>query len=222
MAEADKLGLRIKGFSFHVGSQCADSSAHVAAIDQCAELFSRLHAEFPMLSVLDIGGGFPVAYEGGKEIEIADFCAPIVDALEQLPAGVHVIAEPGRYLVAPIATAISSVMGKASRGGKTWYYLDDGVYGNYSGQMFDGVIYPVSIFAEGEVSQSVLAGPTCDSIDVIRDKIQLPSLVEGDLVLGHMMGAYTKATATQFNSLREAKTLYLNEQTLDQAVAYIA
>lgn len=222
MAEADRLGLRIKGFSFHVGSQCADSTAHVAAIEQCTTLFSQLHAEFPMLSVLDIGGGFPVAYEGSCDIEIKGFCSPIVSALRKLPEEIHVIAEPGRYLVAPIATAISSVMGKAQRGDKIWYYLDDGVYGNYSGQMFDGVVYPISVFAAGEAAQSVLAGPTCDSIDVVRDKILLPLLQEGDLVLGHMMGAYAKATATQFNSLRQAKTVYLNEKPSDKTVAYIA
>ena len=80
---------------------------------------------------------------------IDEFCAPIRAALAKLPPHVRVIAEPGRFIAAPAAIAVSSVMGKAKRDGRWWYYLDDGLYGSYSGQMFDHAKYPVSVLREG-------------------------------------------------------------------------
>ena len=128
----------------------------------------------------------------------------------------RVIAEPGRFISAPAAIAVSTVMGKAKRDGRWWYYLDDGLYGSYSGQLFDHAKYPVAALRQdGEVFESVLAGPTCDSIDVIDDAIRLPELEVGDLVVGRMMGAYTWASATDFNFFKRAKVVVMNEQPVD-------
>jgi len=103
------------------------------------------------------------------------------------------------------------VMGRASRDGRHWYYLDDGVYGSYSGQLFDHMRYPLEVFSDSaERHPAVLAGPTCDSIDVIAEDIVLPELAIGDLVVGHCMGAYTAATATDFNAFPRARIVTLN------------
>ena len=224
LKKAADLGIRIKGFSFHVGSQGMKSDTHVYAIEQCAQLIHAYQEQYPHLSVLDIGGGFPVSYSLDEDVDIDAFCAPIRVALANVPANVRVMAEPGRYLVAPVATGISSVVGKTDRGGQCWYYLDDGIYGNYSGQLFDGVKYPISVFVEGtsELRPCVLAGPTCDSIDVIAEDILLPNLEIGDLVIGHVMGAYTHATATNFNSLNPTQVICINQVSTESAVAYIA
>jgi len=97
----------------------------------------------------------------------------------------------------------------------TWYYLDDGVYGSYSGQIFDHVTYPISIFSDiNELETAVIAGPTCDSIDVIDEGLQMPPLSIGDLVVGHQMGAYTYATATNFNLFDKASVVVINENNL--------
>jgi ornithine decarboxylase len=136
--------------------------------------------------------------------------------LAKLPNHVRVIAEPGRFIAAPAAIAVSTVMGKAKRDGRWWYYLDDGLYGSYSGQLFDHAKYPVAALRDGgELFESVLAGPTCDSIDVIDDNIALPELEVGDLVVGRMMGAYTWASATDFNFFKRAKVVVMNEQPVD-------
>ncbi|MDH5485230.1 MAG: type III PLP-dependent enzyme [Gammaproteobacteria bacterium] len=208
---AQQMGIHVKGLSFHVGSQSSSADAHVHAIEQCMRIM--LQSEVP-LSTLDIGGGFPANYDG-KTQDINDFCAPIREALSKIPADINIIAEPGRFLVAPAVMSISSVMGKAVRAGTTWYYLDDGVYGSYSGRIFDHATYPIRTLKTGETRSCVLAGPTCDSIDVIAEDIQLPELEIGDLVIGEMMGAYTAATATDFNSLARAKVLVLNEPGQD-------
>ena len=208
---AKKLGIHIKGLSFHVGSQCSDGSRHVDAISTCNTIMRGHHCggDVPM-SILDIGGGFPVAYDFGH-VDIDAFCAPIVRALAELPSHVNVIAEPGRFLSAPSAICIATVIGKALRDGRHWYYLDDGVYGSFSGQLYDHMRYPLEIHSEDErLYPSVLAGPTCDSIDLIAEDVSLPLLEIGDIVVGHVMGAYTAASATDFNLIRRAKVVTIN------------
>jgi ornithine decarboxylase len=200
--EADQLGIHIRGLSFHVGSQSLKPDMHVQAIRQCAQLLERINAEtrHPM-NVLDIGGGFPVDY-AGLQPDMAAYFMPIREALEALPDDLDLIAEPGRFLVAPAVTGISSVTGQARRGDYQWYYLDDGIYGSYSGQIFDHVHYPLQILNDDPAREAaILSGPTCDSIDIVAEDIPLPKLNEGELVIGHMMGAYTAATSTRFNSL---------------------
>ena len=204
---AQQMGIHVKGLSFHVGSQSATPDAHVDAIKHCLDIMSLSHVP---LSTLDIGGGFPVNYDGNT-VAINDFCAPIRDALKTVPADINVIAEPGRFLVAPAVMSISSVMGKANRSGTTWYYLDDGVYGSFSGRIYDHAVYPLRTLTKGEAKACILAGPTCDSIDVIAENISLPEMDIGDLVVAEMMGAYTAATATDFNSLDRANIVVLNE-----------
>lgn len=207
---ADALQIHVKGLSFHAGSQVADPAAHVRAIQQCATLMqqSRPNAMAP-LSILDIGGGFPVSYDGSVD-DIETFCAPIRTALGRLPESVRVVAEPGRYIAAPAMTGVCSVIGRARRGSHMWYYLDDGVYNSFSGQVYDHTRYPlIPLQARGKPEASVLAGPTCDSIDVIAEDVMIGGMAIGDLIVAPMMGAYTAATATTFNSLPRARVVTL-------------
>lgn len=207
---ARALGLHIKGLSFHVGSQCADAEQHVAAIAACRDLMLAINGISPEpMATLDIGGGFPADYlQQGMDIDV--FCAPIRQALASLPAEWHLIAEPGRFLIAPAVTSVCTVTGKSVRGGVPWYYLDDGVYGSYSGQIFDHTLYPLRVYRDGDLRPSIVAGPTCDSIDVIAEGALLPVLDIGDLFIGNCMGAYTAATKTRFNSLPDAKIVTVN------------
>jgi len=217
LERAEAMGIRVKGLSFHVGSQSGKPDAHVHAINECAKVIQwwDKYCSIP-LSILDIGGGFPVDYgfhkPGEGHTPIYEFCAPIRAALAAFPRTIHIIAEPGRFLVAPAAMAIGSVVGKAERGGQMWYYLDDGVYNSYSGRIYDHARYPIRTLKQGPTRPCVLAGPTCDSIDVIEENLALPELEIGDLVIGEVMGAYTAATATEFNSLPKSKIVVLNEK----------
>jgi ornithine decarboxylase len=211
---AAELRIEVDGLSFHTGSQNADSKMMVRAIEVCRELLESAPQAGHAANTLDIGGGFPVDYLQ-RAMPIEEFCAPINAALRKLPGTVRVIAEPGRYIAAPSAIAVSSVMGRALRDGRWWYYLDDGLYSSYSGQMYDHSIFPVeALLNGGEKFPSVLAGPTCDSIDVIREKLELPKLDMGDLVVGRVMGAYTWASASEFNFFPRATVLALDRGQL--------
>jgi ornithine decarboxylase len=236
---ASELHVKVAGLSFHAGSQAAGPQMHVRAIEVCRELMLAERVRGHDLSILDLGGGFPTNYrpapEAGTVVPAASgapgpagavagaapvpgieiFCGPIREALRRLDPDVRVIAEPGRYISAPSAVVVSSVMGRAERDGRWWYYLDDGLYGSYSGQMFDHAEYPLeALVADGPRFPSVLAGPTCDSIDVIRENIELPKLKQGDLVVGRVMGAYTWASASEFNFFPRTTVLALDRGRL--------
>jgi len=213
---ARKLAIPVRGLSFHVGSQAADPGKHVEAIEVCARLMRLARKEkLGAFDTLDIGGGYPIDY-GQKVADIGRFCAPIRAALAKLPARIRTIAEPGRYICGPAAIGVATVMGRAKREGHWWYYLDDGLYGSYSGQLFDHAKYPVESLKEvGEKFPSVLAGPTCDSIDVIAENLMLPQLKAGDLIVGRAMGAYTWASASEFNFFPKATVVSVNRRAGD-------
>jgi ornithine decarboxylase len=209
---AKKLGIEVRGFSFHVGSQAPQPLKHVEAIEACLALTREARrGKLGKFDTLDIGGGFPIDY-AQRVPDIGRFCAPIRKALAKVPKGLRVIAEPGRYIAGPAAIGVASVMGRAEREGHWWYYLDDGLYGSFSGQLFDHARYPLeSLKTGGELKPSVLAGPTCDSIDVITENIMLPKLKAGDLIVGRAMGAYTWASASEFNFFPRATVVSVNE-----------
>ncbi len=94
----------------------------------------------------------------------------------------------------PAATLIMRVIGKAIRENKHWYYLDDGVYGALSGQIFDHAKYQFKVTRKGRRQLSTLAGPTCDSLDIIARGEDLPELELGDMVYVENIGAYSVAT----------------------------
>lgn len=210
-----RLGVEVVGLSFHVGSQTPTPRMHVEAIQRCGQLIEAARAAGFALDTLDIGGGFPVDYDA-PAMAIDEFCEPIRQALRQLPAGLRLLAEPGRYIAAPAGTSLSTVVGRALRDGRWWFYLDDGVYGSYGGQIYDHAHYPITTLkADDHRVPAVLAGPTCDSIDVIRESIDLPLLDIGDCVVGHAMGAYTCSSATDFNFVPRARILPVNSQQDD-------
>jgi ornithine decarboxylase len=212
VAHAHSLGLRVTGLSFHAGSQLPDAGKYVEAIDTCGRLASEVAARgLPPLQVLDIGGGFPIDYLQPAS-PIGEFCAPIRAALARLPPGLRLIAEPGRFVCGPAAVAVSTVMGRSRREGRWWYYLDDGIYGTFSGQLYDKMRFPVEPLARPERPREpcVIAGPTCDSLDVVAEDLPMPVLEVGERLLARQIGAYTMACATDFNFFPRAKVIAVN------------
>jgi len=81
------------------------------------------------------------------------------------PRTIEILAEPGRFLVASAVTAVAQIIGKSVRGGKLCYYLNDGVYQTYSGQIFDHAQYHLNSFKDGPTQFCAVFGPTCDALD---------------------------------------------------------
>jgi len=100
------------------------------------------------------------------------------------------------------------VVGKSIRMNKHWYYLDDGVYGCLSGIIYDHCKYQYKVLKKGQTQISTIAGPTCDSLDVISYTEDMPEMDVGDIVYVENIGAYSYATATNFNSIPPAKVIF--------------
>jgi ornithine decarboxylase len=212
VAHAAAARIRVSGFSFHVGSQVARPDMYVQAIETCAGLIAESkRLGLGPIEVLDIGGGFPIDYLEPAPA-ISEFCAPIRAALATLPAGLRIIAEPGRFICGPAGVGLSTVIGRAHRDGRWWYYLDDGLYGTFSGQLYDHSRFPVETVHPhaGPRLACVLAGPTCDSIDVVAEDLPMPELAIGELLVARQIGAYTIATATDFNFFPRARVVPVN------------
>ncbi|HWZ93971.1 MAG TPA: type III PLP-dependent enzyme [Opitutaceae bacterium] len=208
---ADKAGLVVEGISFHVGSQTTNFENYVQAINLSASVFKEARDRgYTKMNLLDIGGGFPAPYDASVK-PFRELAKVINTELDRLfPKDVQILAEPGRFLVASAGLAVSKVIGKAVRDGKTCYYINDGVYHTYSGVIFDHCKYPVKAFKKGATQISSVFGPTCDALDVVSMAENLPDLDRDDFVYSVNIGAYSHASATYFNGFPPAKVVHVN------------
>lgn len=195
-------GLRSpEGVSFHVGSQVANPATYRRAGLLAVEALEHLAAANRLAGrgVIDVGGGWPAAYEGVSAT--VEACAAELRAgLGDWARRATLIAEPGRFIAAPAFRLHTTVTGVAVRNGQRWAHLDAGVYNGVMDPAFAEIRLPVSADSGGELGEWVLAGPTCDSIDVVDRRAALPvELHDGDRVTLELAGAYSVATQSTFN-----------------------
>ncbi|MCE5298695.1 MAG: type III PLP-dependent enzyme [Methanoregulaceae archaeon] len=211
IAEAFGMDLVVEGLSFHVGSQCTNFENYIQALQLSANIIEEAETRLDRkIRILDIGGGFPVKYHPGVK-SLKTLAKKLNNEIKRLfPPDMQILAEPGRFLVANACTLVAKVIGKAVRDGKPCYYINDGVYHTYSGQVFDHCTYPVLSFKGGEYQISAVFGPTCDSFDTITLSAELPDLEIGDLVFSENIGAYSIASSTYFNGFPPAKVVNIN------------
>lgn len=205
MLKAKKSGLDMAGIAFHVGSQTVSSDPYLHALDIAKELFDEAAAAGLQLRILDIGGGFPIP-EPKVKFNLPEMLQQINARLDEDFANTEIWAEPGRYICGTAVNLVTSVIGVTERGGQPWYFLDEGLYGTFSGVLFDQWDFKLISFREGEKKvAATFAGPSCDSLDIMfRGRMTVP-LEVGDLLLVPSCGAYTSASATTFNGFSKAK-----------------
>jgi ornithine decarboxylase len=203
-------GLVVEGLSFHVGSQCTNFQNFVQALNMSAAVMKEAKTRGHEIKILDIGGGFPAPYN--KHVKPFNELARQIHAeIERLfPKNIEILAEPGRFLVATAATAISRIIGKAVRDGKRCYYIDDSVYHTFSGIIFDHCQYHLKPFKKGKTEICAVFGQTCDALDTISLSEELPEMEIDDLVYSENIGAYSNASATWFNGFPPAKVMHVN------------
>jgi ornithine decarboxylase len=212
IVEAFNMGLVVEGLSFHVGSQCTNFENYVQALQLSANIIREAETRAGQrIKILDIGGGFPVKYNSDVK-PFKTLAKKLNLEIKRLfTSDTQILAEPGRFMVANACTLVAKVIGKAVRDGKTCYYINDGVYHTYSGQIFDHCDYPVKAFKEGETKISAVFGPTCDAFDTITLSAELPELEISDLVYSENIGAYSQASSTYFNGFPPAKVVHINK-----------
>ena len=215
LRRARDYGLDPYGVSFHVGSQQTDLNQWDGAIGAAARMFSLLAEADINLRMVNIGGGFPAQYRGDVS-PIANYAAAVTTALTRhfgnhLP---EVIVEPGRSLVGDAGVIQSEVVlisDKGDGGGKRWVYLDAGKFNGLAETMGESIKYRIEAPGRaGPTGPVVLAGPTCDSADILYEKTQykMPlSLAVGDKVEILSTGAYTSSYASVgFNGFPPMRT----------------
>lgn len=203
---AKEQGLDIAGLCFHVGSQSATADAYLDAIDICKKIFDEAALAGIFLRILDIGGGFPIPAID-QDIDVESMIAAISAALQENFCQTEIWAEPGRFICGTAVNLITRVIGTQVRNNTQWYFLDEGLYGTFSGVIFDHWDFELETFRTGPQIAATFAGPSCDSLDIMfRDKLTVPLDID-DLVLVPNCGAYTSASATVFNGFAKAKTV---------------
>lgn len=210
--EAEKAGLHAAGICFHVGSQSLSTAAYEEALLLVRGLFDEAETRGMHLTDLDIGGGFPIPDAEGLTVDLAEMMESINHQIARLFPNTAVWTEPGRYICGTAVNLVTSVIGTKDRAGTPWYILDEGIYGCFSGIMYDHWTYPLHCFRKGEQKPSVFAGPSCDGIDVLYRDFMVPELQIGDNLLVTDMGAYTSVSATRFNGFYLAPTIVFEEQ----------
>jgi ornithine decarboxylase len=194
------------GVAFHVGSQCLDPLAWRRALEIAGEVIAEAGVA---IDVVDVGGGFPVAYPDVEPPPPGAFIAEIEAGFERLNLpGAQLWAEPGRALVAGGGSVVVQV--QARRGDAL--YINDGVYGSLADAGALGFRYPVRCVRAngGAVSDRDIGfsffGPTCDSADVMRGPFFLPAnIAEGDWIEIGLLGAYGACLRTGFNGFDRAR-----------------
>ena len=218
LEHAHKLGLEAYGVSFHVGSQQRNQHAWDRALASAAAVFKECGERGLMLSMVNLGGGFPTKYLKNVPT-VKTYGSAIFKALRKhfgnrIP---ETIIEPGRGMVGNagmIEAEVVLVSKKSEEDDVRWVYLDIGKFGGLAETMDESIRYPIRTARDrDETAPCVLAGPTCDSMDVLyeREPYMLPvSLEIGDKVLIEGTGAYTTTYASvAFNGFPPLKTYHI-------------
>ncbi|CAG8866575.1 Lysine/ornithine decarboxylase [Pseudomonas fluorescens] len=215
---ARDLGLVPYGISFHVGSQQRDISVWDAAIAKVKVIFERLKEEDGIvLKLINMGGGFPANYIT-RTNSLETYADEIIRFLKEdfgddLP---EIILEPGRSLIANAGILVSEVVlvaRKSRTAVERWVYTDVGKFSGLIETMDESIKFPIWTEKKGEMEEVVIAGPTCDSADIMYEqyKYGLPlNLAIGDRMYWLSTGAYTTSySAVEFNGFPPLKAYYL-------------
>jgi len=211
---AKKLGLEPYGVSFHVGSQQRDISAWDSAIDKVKTIFDWLRNENGIqLKMINMGGGFPANYIN-RTNDLSTYAAEITHYLtedfgDDMP---QIILEPGRSLCSNAGILVSEVVlisRKSYSALHRWVYTDVGKFSGLIETLGESIKYPIYTEKKGDLEECVIAGPTCDSADIMYEdhKFELPlSLEIGDRLYWFSTGAYTTSySAVEFNGFPPLK-----------------
>jgi len=208
---AQKKRLKPVGITFHVGSQCTNLYNWNIALDKAKTLWDMAEKKKIKLGVLNIGGGYPITYT--KNVISIETIEHNVNSLiyKRFPKGTAIHIEPGRAVTGDAGILVTSVIGKATRCDEQWLYLDVGVFNGLM-ESVGGIRYSYIVESDKHArnkKQWTVAGPSCDSFDIIDTNVVLPEPRIGNLILILSGGAYTVSYASEFNGFSIPKTILI-------------
>lgn len=199
------------GITFHVGSQCTNIYNWNSALDKAKVLWELAMKKGLNLKMLNIGGGYPIKYT--KNVVSIEAIEKNIDSLirERFPENIEIYIEPGRAVVGDAGIFVTKVIGKAKRGDEDWLYIDVGVFNGLM-ESVGGIKYSYIVEQHKSIKtkkQWTIAGPSCDSFDVIDKNVILNEPDVGDIILIPSSGAYTISYASEFNGFSIPKTILI-------------
>ncbi len=211
--KAPEIGLVPYGLSFHVGSQQRDIGQFDEAISKCTYLFQAAAEEGIFLKMINLGGGFPanyIQYNQSLDIYAKEIKRFLEDDFgDEIP---EIWIEPGRSMAADSGIIVSEIImisKKAKYSENQWVYIDIGKFGGMIETIDESIKYPIYCDREGNTQEVILAGPTCDSMDILYEdyKYKLPDTIQpGDKVYIFGTGAYTQSySSIYFNGFPPLK-----------------
>jgi ornithine decarboxylase len=213
---AREAGLQPYGLTFHVGSQCLRPESWTDAINICQQVWRAAQRKGIQLRLLNLGGGLPARYtqDVPSDRQIGEVASAA--ALQAFGPDIEYAFEPGRSLVANAGTLVTSVIGTAERNGERWVYVDLSVYAGLL-EVIGGWSYTIRTPRDSGPRRKVtLAGPSCDSTDILAESIELPELEVGDRLELLTAGAYTTGYA-HYNGLEFPEVVYASGRTVASA-----
>lgn len=212
LRRAASIGLDAAGVAFHVGSQQHDPRAWREPVQAAGRIFTGLHRDGLAPWLLDLGGGLPARLDGDPVPPLSAYAEEISDAIDRSfgSARPRTILEPGRGIVADAGVLHARVIAVLRRDGRRWVFLDAGVFTGLVETLDEAIRYRLETDVSGPLEPAVLAGPSCDSADVLyeRTPVLLPAaLREDDVIRVQAAGAYTSAYTTSFNGFDPLRTV---------------
>lgn len=205
---AKERGLNPVGITFHVGSQCNNAYNWNTAIEKARDLWEMAAEKGITLSMINIGGGYPIRYT--KDVITIESIEKKISRLisEKFPPDIEIFIEPGRAVIGDAGVFVTSVIGKARRADEDWIYIDVGVFNGLM-ESIGGIKYSYVVGSRNEPKRWTIAGPSCDSFDVIDKEVLLPEPEVGNHLLILSAGAYTISYASEFNGFSIPKTILI-------------
>ena len=210
--------LPLKGIHFHQGSNFRDPEPLLPAIDMALDLAQEVgfHGEWHFCP----GGGWGVAYHEDElpspsiESYVHGIAESVIDGCGQRGLGLpHLHLEPGRSLVARAGVAVYRVGARKRRPGKTWLLTDGGMADNPRHALYDAKYscLPVSGLSRESIEKVSVAGPYCESGDVVIEDLLMPEVQEGELIAIPVAGAYHMSMSSNYNGARRPAVLWLED-----------
>ncbi len=205
---AKDKGLNPVGITFHVGSQCNNIYNWNSAIDKARELWELAESRGVSMRMLNIGGGYPIRYTKSV-VDIETIEKKIEKVIRRkFPQNVEIFIEPGRAVVGDAGVFVATVIGKTKRGDENWLHIDVGVFNGLM-ESIGGIKYQYIVGSRNEPKKWTIAGPSCDSFDVMDREVELPEPDVGNRLLILSSGAYTISYASEFNGFSIPKNILI-------------
>ncbi len=217
-AAAGHTSLEAAGVSVHIGSQIRSVEPFAAALARVADLVAELRADGHRIRYVDVGGGLGVEYGPGKGFdpaaEVAAYASALGPVLSGLEAvGVHLLLEPGRFLVAQAGGLLTRVLTVKQNGSKTFAVADAGMNDLIRPSLYQAYheILPVAEGAEGGRQVVDVVGPVCESGDFFARDREMPRMAAGELLVLLDAGAYGMTLASNYNTRARAAEVLIED-----------